>query len=95
MEPNECREPYEYAELNEPREPEDLLVSPVSKDDIDGALNTEKLPVLPFELPFRWLVVLLLVVSGGWNVSTAWAMAVMRAGSFSGGECFHRSSGSI
>jgi hypothetical protein len=32
--------------LWEPREPEDMFVRPVSKDEMEGALNTEKLPVL-------------------------------------------------
>jgi hypothetical protein len=51
-EPSEWRELCEWAELNEPKEPEDPFVRPVSRDVVDGALNTEKLPVL-LEFSFR------------------------------------------
>jgi hypothetical protein len=49
IEPRECREPCEYAELREPREPEDMFVRRVSREEMEGALNTEKLPVLLLE----------------------------------------------
>ena len=45
-EPSEWRELCEWAELYEPKEPEETPVRPVSSDVVDGARNTEKLPVL-------------------------------------------------
>jgi hypothetical protein len=53
IDPRECREPYEYAELWDPSDPDDIPVSPVSNDEIEGALKTEKLPVLSFEVSLR------------------------------------------
>lgn len=51
--PKEFREPCDHAEPCDCADPEDIFVNPVSKDVVDGALKTEKLPVLPFELPWR------------------------------------------
>jgi hypothetical protein len=50
IDPKECREPYEYAELCDPKEFDDMPVRPVSKEETDGALKMEKLPVLLFEV---------------------------------------------
>jgi hypothetical protein len=67
-----------------------MPVRPVSSDDIEGARNKEKLPELSLERSFRWPT-LVPVDAGGSKVSTACAIAVIGAGSFSGGEYFHRS----
>lgn len=53
IEPSECLDPYEYAELYEPKEPDDMFVKPVSRDVIDGALNSEKLALLSFDVSLR------------------------------------------
>lgn len=96
-EPRECRELCEYvAEVDEPMDPDDRIVGPVSKEVIEGARKMEKLPVLPFEFSFLWLLALLRSPSSGKSkVSTLRAIAIRGAGSFSGGECFHRSNGSV
>jgi hypothetical protein len=52
-EPSEWRELCEGAELNEPKDAEELFVRPVSRDAFDGALNSEYVSVLPLELSLR------------------------------------------
>lgn len=49
IEPRECFEPCDQAVLWEPRDPEDMFVKPVSRDESEGALKTEKLSELLFE----------------------------------------------
>lgn len=96
-EPSECRELCEnVAEVDEPIDPEDSIVRPVSNEVIEGARNKEWLPVLGSEsclLPLM-LAALRSASSGNSKVSTFRAIACRGAGSFSGGECFHRSKGS-
>lgn len=53
IDPSECRDPCEYAELCEPKEPDDMFVNPVSSEEMEGALKTEKLPVLSLDASFR------------------------------------------
>ena len=97
-EPRECRELCEnVAEVDEPSDPEDSMVKPVSSDAIEGARKNERLPVLGSEsclFPLR-LAALRSLSSGKSKVSTLRAIACKGAGSFSGGECCHRSKGSI
>lgn len=53
--PRELRDPYDHAVPCDWTEPDDILVKVVSKDVVEGALKTEKLPVLSFELFLRAL----------------------------------------
>ena len=41
------------AEVDEPIDPEDRTVRPVSSEVMEGARKTEKLPVLSLEFSFR------------------------------------------
>lgn len=94
-EPREwCELCENVAEVSEPRDPDDSLVRPVSSDVVEGARNTEKLPVLPLEFCLLLLAELFGSSSGKSKDSTLAAIACRGAGSFSGGECFHRSKGS-
>lgn len=40
------------AEVDEPMDPDDKIVRPVSKEVMEGARKTEKLPVLSLEFSF-------------------------------------------
>jgi hypothetical protein len=80
--------------LYDPRDSDDMAVRPVSSEEIEGARNKEKLPELSLEASLR-CPVLVPADAGGSKVATACAIAVIGAGSFSGGEYFHRSRVSI